>query len=258
MFECNGQLVLGEGPVVDEHRVVPAIGTMVADRRVLSANALKEDLPEPEDSGEGAIAVDACAEMVERIRAGERFALEELYAIFARGVRFYLCRHLGPRDLDDRIHDTFLIVVHAIRRGDLRDPSRLLGFIRTVVRRQVATYIDQSVQDRRDQLDLDHAEPRAEDLSASPEERAIESQHSRVVRTLLAELPGRDREVIYRFYIQEQSQEEICRDMHLTETQYRLVKSRAKSRLVELGRRRVVAPNIVDREILRKKAAGAY
>ena len=261
MLECNRLLVPGGSPGLDDHGLTPVIGAAVADRCVLPTTSEKEAVDNQDDAEEEAstgISVAACSEMVERIRDGERVALEELYGIFARGVRFYLCRHLGPRDLEDRIHDTFLIVVQAIRRGDLREPGRLLGFIRTVVRRQVATYIDQSVQDRRDQAELDVTVPRVEDHRASPEEKAIESQQARVVRTLLEELPERDREVLRRFYILEQSQEQICRDMQLTETQYRLMKSRAKNRLVELGRKRVVAPNIVDREILRKKAAGAH
>ena len=47
--------------------------------------------------------------------------------------------------LDDKVHDTFLVVVQAIRRGELRDPQRLMGFVRTVVRRQVAAHIDKVV-----------------------------------------------------------------------------------------------------------------
>ena len=36
----------------------------------------------------------------------------------------------------------------------------------------------------------------------------------------------------------EQSAEDICRDLNLTETQFRLIKSRAKARFGELGKRR--------------------
>jgi hypothetical protein len=42
-------------------------------------------------------------------------------------------RQLGPRDLDDKVHDVFVIVAQAIRRGDLRDPERLMDYVRTVV-----------------------------------------------------------------------------------------------------------------------------
>src|SRR4051794_19837282 len=95
-------------------------------------------------------AVDWAA-LVERIKAGEDAGLEFLYKQFSRGIRYYLCRHLGPEELDDRVHDTFLVVVNAIRKGDLREPERLMGFVRTIVRRQVAAYIDQAIQTRRDQ-----------------------------------------------------------------------------------------------------------
>ncbi len=59
-------------------------------------------------------------ELVSRIRQGDESGMEDLYRVFARGIRFYLCRQLGPQELDDKVHDTFLIVVQAIQRGDLR------------------------------------------------------------------------------------------------------------------------------------------
>src|SRR5438034_9949320 len=80
--------------------------------------------------------------LVEKIRQGERSGMEELYRVFSRGVRFYLCRQLGPQDLDDKVHDTFLVVVQAIIKGESREPERLMGFVRTVVRRPVAAQID--------------------------------------------------------------------------------------------------------------------
>src|SRR5579863_3740699 len=85
------------------------------------------------------------AALVLQIKAGDEAGMEHLYRLFSRGIRYYLCRQLGPQELDDKVHDTFLIVVNAIKRGDLREPERLMGFVRTVVRRQVAAYIEQAV-----------------------------------------------------------------------------------------------------------------
>ncbi len=79
--------------------------------------------------------------LVAQIKAGDDAGMEHLYRLFSRGIRYYLCRQLGPQELEDKVHDTFLIVVHAIRKGDLREPERLMGFVRTVVRRQVAAYM---------------------------------------------------------------------------------------------------------------------
>ncbi len=73
------------------------------------------------------------AELVDKIKQNDTSGLEELYRVLSRGVRFYLCRQLGPQDLDDRVHDTFLTVAKAIQRGDLREPELLMGYVRTVV-----------------------------------------------------------------------------------------------------------------------------
>ena len=174
--------------------------------------------------------------LVESIRKGERSGMEELYRVFSRGVRFYLCRQLGPQDLDDKVHDTFLIVVQAIRKGELREPERLMGFVRTVVRRQVAAQIDRSVQSRREQAELDSSAA-VSDHRDTPEEAAILRQHEQVAETVLRSVSGRDREILTRFYLMEQTQEEICDEMNLSETQFRLLKSRAKARFGELGKK---------------------
>ena len=174
--------------------------------------------------------------LVESIQKGERSGMEELYRVFSRGVRFYLCRQLGPQDLDDKVHDTFLIVVQAIRKGELREPERLMGFVRTVVRRQVAAQIDRSVQSRREQAEL-ATSAAVSDHRDTPEEAAILRQHERVAETVLRSVSGRDREILTRFYLMEQTQEEICDEMNLSETQFRLLKSRAKARFGELGKK---------------------
>jgi len=179
------------------------------------------------------------AELVGRIRSQETDGMEELYQLFSRGIRFYLCRQLGPQELDDKIHDTFVVVVQAIRRGELREPERLMGFVRTIVRRQVAAHIDRVVHNRRDQAEFDST-VRLPDPRGNPEDAAIFRQRISLIRQVLGELSERDREILTRFYIHEQSQSQICSEMGLTETQFRLLKSRAKARFGELGRKKLV------------------
>jgi len=182
-------------------------------------------------------------ELVDRIRAGTTDGMEELYALFSRGIRFYLVRQLGPQDLEDKIHDTFVVVVQAIRRGELREPSRLMGFVRTIVRRQVAAHIDKLVQSRKEQTELDNS-VRVTDPGTNPEESAIFTQRKALIQRVLSEIPSRDREILTRFYLEEQSQEQICTEMNLSDTQFRLLKSRAKARFGELGKKRLAHKNL--------------
>ena len=176
--------------------------------------------------------------LVDSIKAGEDVGMEQLYKLFSRGIRYYLCRQLGAQELEDKVHDTFLIVVHAIKRGDLREPERLMGFVRTVVRRQVAAYIDQVVHTRREQADLETGVYVA-DRKENPEQEAIVRQKAELMKSTLAELSGRDRDILVRFYLEEQPQEQICREMSLSETQFRLCKSRAKAKFGEIGREKL-------------------
>jgi len=184
-------------------------------------------------------------DLVGRIHKGDESGMEELYRLFGRGIRYYLCRQLGHQELDDKVHDTFVIVVQAIRRGELREPDRLMGFVRTVVRRQVAAYIDQAVHSRRDELNLDMG-IRVADRRNNPEQSAAFRQKVEFMLEILRSLSERDREILTRFYLDEQSQETICQEMALSETQFRLLKSRAKARFGEIGKRKLQQKPLVS------------
>jgi len=79
------------------------------------------------------------------------------------------------------------------------------------------------VPDRR--INLEHAIYRKQKMS--------------IVQEILGSMPRRDRDVLERFYVLEQSKEEICREMNLTPTQFRLLKSKAKSTFAKLGQRKL-------------------
>jgi len=177
-------------------------------------------------------------DLVQRVHDGDPSGMEDLYRLFSTGVRFHLCRQLGPQDLDDKVHDIFLIIAQSIQRGDLREPDRLMGYVRTIVRRQVAAYIDRAVQTRRNHTELGFGLTLS-DQQPNPEGRLIEDENTAVALGILKSLPARDREVLIRFYLREQTAAQICCDMGLTETQFRLIKSRAKARFGELGKRRM-------------------
>ncbi|HLK68708.1 MAG TPA: sigma-70 family RNA polymerase sigma factor [Bryobacteraceae bacterium] len=177
--------------------------------------------------------------LVDRVHRGDPSGMEELYQLFSKGIRFYLCRHLGPQDLDDRVHDLFLIIIQSIQRGDLREPERLMGYVRTVVRRQVAAHIDNVMQARRNQIGLDYGLPLSDGYQSNPERQVIAEQNNALAMRMLNSLHKREREVLMRFYLKEQTAEQICTEMDLTTTQFRLIKSRAKARFGELGKRRL-------------------
>lgn len=217
-------------------------------REVISiTSALHRDPPPPEKKAlplKEAVPDSVWTQLVRQIQDGDEPAMEQLYEIFSQGIRFYLCRQLGPQELDDKVHDVFVIVVQAIQRGDLRDPDRLMGFVRTVVRRQVAAYIDEAVHCRREELNLELTF--LADSRRNPEQNVALRQKLDLMKSVLSELTDRDREILTRFYLNEQTQEEICQDMDLSDTQFRLLKSRAKARFGELGRKKLQHRQLVQ------------
>jgi RNA polymerase sigma-70 factor, ECF subfamily len=200
---------------------------------VLEATDLQE-IGESHDRQTPMMSQLSWADVVDRIRCDDPSGLEELYKVFCKGVRFFMLRQFGVRDLDDKVHDIFVIVAQAIQRGDLRDPERLMGYMRTVIRRQAAAHIERIVQERRQQADLDDVIPFVQDQQKDPEREAIDNEKTEIAARVLRSLCTRDREVLIRFYVKGQRPETIWAEMGLTPTQFRLIKSRAKARYTEL------------------------
>lgn len=185
----------------------------------------------------GALTTPDWGGLVERIRTGDQAAMADLYTVFAKGIRYFLLRNLGPDDLDDKVHDCFVAVAQAIRNGDLREPDRLMGFVRTVVKRKVAASIDTAVQQRRSRVEFEETMFSVTDWRDNPEAAVLARQRVEIARKVLSGISRRDRDILNRFYVLEQSQEQICVEMGLSYNQFRLLKSRAKARFGELGKR---------------------
>lgn len=219
-------------------RVLPALptGDGIQPPPILQEGSANHDSV-AHRAGHGQYKIRDWAQIVARIREGDAAAMEELYSIFARGIRYFLLRNLGSEELDDRVHDCFVIVTEAIQNGELRDPARLMGYVRTVVKRQIASAIDTAVDQRRTHVDYDETMFGITDFNNDPEQSIISRQRSEIARKVMLSISRRDREILDRFYVQEQTQEQICDEMGLSATQFRLLKSRAKTRFGNLGKR---------------------
>ncbi len=175
-------------------------------------------------------------ELVAGIQLGDPAAFEKLYWAFHKGIRFLAVRQLGTQDAQDIEHTILAEVCSAIQQRRLREPERLAGFIRTVAFRTIACCIKARVKERR-HAELDY-DADCQNADRSSEDVMIEDEQREVMQQVLASLSVRDREVLARFYLQEQNAERICAEMCLTETQFRLLKSRAKARFAERGKSR--------------------
>jgi RNA polymerase sigma factor (sigma-70 family) len=171
-------------------------------------------------------------ELIDEIRNGNEQSVEELYAAVSECARARLFRSVDPQSVDDHVQEILMIVLAAIRRGELRDPNCLMGFVRTVTRRQVTIYIRGAVVRRRRLVSMESAHPASPSYD-SPEASLASRQRAAAARKALEKLCQRDRNILIRFYYHEQDSERICKEMRLTRTQFRLYKSRALSKCCE-------------------------
>ena len=207
--------------------------------------------------GRGSTGVDAntsehWAELVARVQIGDAGSVEELYKAVSNSARGALFRSIDPQSVDDHVHEIMVIVLEAIRAGEIRDPSCLMSFIKTVTHRRVSLHIRGAMLRRRRLVSIESAPDPAAPFNQSPEARVALREKVDGVRRVIASLPARDREILTRFYYREQDAERICREMSLTANQFRLSKSRAIAKCGSLTHPRKGARGL--RGIVKKNA----
>lgn len=174
--------------------------------------------------------------LVARILQGDDSAVAEFYEITKRGLMYFFYRQFGATIAQDLTHEAILIALKAIRKGQLREPSKLGAFIQSIARNLVRAEIDKCVTARNRVVDIETPGLGLRSPTC-PELEVEESQRASFVRSVLAGLDPHDHEILTRFYFLEQPADQICVEMGLTETQYRLLKSQAKAKFGNLGKR---------------------
>lgn len=169
-----------------------------------------------------------------RIQAGDRRAEERVIELYGRSVAVLLDRHTNGRpEAQDLFQDTFRLVLEKLRRGELREPAKLPGFLAQIARSLAIEHYRKATR-RKTDTDSD-AIQEAVAPSASPLSGLLESENAALVRRVIRELGNeRDREILLRFYIAEEDKDRIAADHGLTSLQFNRVLHRARQRYKEL------------------------
>jgi RNA polymerase sigma-70 factor, ECF subfamily len=182
------------------------------------------------------------SDLVRRIQAGDPDAESELVTRFSRGLLLMLRRLVQNPALADDLHqETFALVLGKIRRGEVREPERLAGFLRSTARNLFIA--DRRKEARYSSLDGGREEDEGLSLEIAdrgpvPLGRVLADEEARQVRRLLDELRfDRDRQLLLRFYVSDDSKEEICADLEIEPERFHQVLFRARERLRELWER---------------------
>ena len=182
---------------------------------------------------------DNCSQidLVSRIRAGDRQAEAELVERYSRGVMIVIRREVHDTvDVEDLHQEGFRIVLEKIRRGDVREPERLSGFVCGVARNLVIDYFRRAARHEnnaeiKEAVSIPHPAP-------DQLQELLRKEKADLVRQVLKEMSNeRDIQALYRFYIADDDKEQICADLGLTSLHFNRVLHRARERFRELYER---------------------
>jgi RNA polymerase sigma-70 factor, ECF subfamily len=165
------------------------------------------------------------------IREGKAAEAEELYRRLHPGIQFLAYRKC-PERTDDLVQQCFVELIIAIQAGKIEKPDGVAGYARTILLRLISRQIDSHVKQRDREANLDVYDA-LRDARPDPEQQATASQLTEIIRAVLARMRFQDKEVLFRFYVNGEPAEKICVEMGLTETQFRLLKSRAKDKFAK-------------------------
>jgi RNA polymerase sigma-70 factor, ECF subfamily len=175
---------------------------------------------------------DEIVELVTRIASGDRGAEAQLVERFAPGLMVLLRRRLrspaSRGDVEDLCQEALQVALRALRAGQLRDPERLAAYLAGIARRvrlpgpRLFWRRTVPMDELPDFPDLAHR---------SAERQAMASEEARLVRAALLQLGERDREVLSRYYLEDEAKERLCEELGLTSSQFDVVKHRALKRI---------------------------
>ena len=177
-------------------------------------------------------------DLVRRIGAGDAEAEAELVDCCGRTLRFLTRRFARDEaDAEDLYQETLMLALEKIRRREVQEPERLAGFLRALAKNlSIQRYRRKSYQ----------AETSSDALAGEPDRdrpsplaHFLQAERAETARQLLAELPvPRDRDVLLRYYIGEESSTRICSDLGIETDHFYRVLSRARERYRRLWSQR--------------------
>ena len=170
-------------------------------------------------------------QLVTRVRDGDRAAETEMVERYSRGLRFLLRRKTRDATLsEDFLQETWAIALVKIRDNGLDNPGRLAGYLCGIAN-NLALGERRRVNRQRTSVNSEIV-ALIPDESSNPFRHASRAELCNQVRDLLDDLKKeRDREILKRFYVQEEDKESICKRLDVDGLHFNRVLYRARQRL---------------------------
>ncbi len=178
------------------------------------------------------------------IRNGCVEAESQLYDQILKGMRYWARNsHSRPEALDIA-HDVFVACILALREGKVRDPAAFAGYVSTTARRRIALH---GIRLTKRNLLVKNVDTDSIGCSRSDaEEEVLQRERRQSLEEMLQTLRPLERDILKRFYLEQESREKICCDLNISDQTFRLVKSRGKAALLAAFRVRRSREELAD------------
>jgi RNA polymerase sigma-70 factor (ECF subfamily) len=154
---------------------------------------------------------------------------QHLVSHFQRAVQSKLRLQLrSPELAQDACQETFLRVFNYFRSGKTLDnPASLPGFVHKVCHNIGLEFL--RAHTRHPQLAEDMPEP--VDTAPSPERQVVTEERKQIVQRILRDLPGKDRELLRRVFLEEEDKDAVCSELGVDRNYLRVLLYRARLRM---------------------------
>jgi RNA polymerase sigma-70 factor (ECF subfamily) len=166
------------------------------------------------------------AEYLERLASGDPETERHFTEYFSELILIKLRARQYARNLiDDIRQETFLRVIQAIRKNAIREPQRIGAYVNSVCNNVVLEFGRSGAR----LTFTDENAPEAADDSADSEQQLVTREESAQVRSVLAEMSPKNRQLLSAVFLDERSSEEVCREFHVDQNYLRVLLFRARA-----------------------------
>ncbi len=163
-----------------------------------------------------------------KLAEGDREVERHFISFFGAVLRVKLRNKLrSPQQIEDVRQETFLRVFTSLRKENgIHEPQRLGAFVNAVCNNVMMESFRASIRYRQMPEDM----PEIVDESADSSRNLVTGERRKMVESILAELPEKDRELLRRIFLEEEDKERIAAAMGVKPEYLRLLVHRAKGR----------------------------
>jgi RNA polymerase sigma-70 factor (ECF subfamily) len=163
---------------------------------------------------------------LERLASGDPAIEQHFHQYFGELILIKLrARQFTRHAIDDIRQETFLRVFQAIRRNGIREPERVGAFVNSICNHVVLEHGRSNNRFPSTPGEM----PDLADERADSEQEAATHEERDMVRSVLAALPARNRQLLTAVFLEERSNEDVCRQFGVDQNYLRVLLFRARA-----------------------------